>query len=289
MKTWLAFFCFFVTGFTGLVYEIAWIRKASLVVGSTTEAMSTVLGIFFAGLALGSWPFGRYARRLDQPIRLYALLEVAVAALALLSLKAFAWADTFYAGIYQNSLHAVVDSNGLTWLSAGPVAAWTRIGLIAMILLPPTILMGGTLPLFCRQFVISQDRIANRIGVLYGINTLGAAMGALATGFFLLPSIGITGSVTVAAGLNLMVALVAISLRFQAVSTTLQPSVPVKGAPSTRRLNPTRHLGLISGLFFVTGLVAVAAEILWVRFLALLIRNSVYTYSITLGVVLLGI
>ncbi|MBU8869370.1 MAG: fused MFS/spermidine synthase [Gemmatimonadales bacterium] len=289
MKTWLAFLCFFVTGFTGLVYEIAWIRKASLVIGSTTEAMSTVLGIFFAGLALGSWLFGRYARNLDQPIRLYALLEVAVAALALVSLRAFEWVDTLYAGIYQNALQAVVETDGLTWLSAGPAATWARIGLVALILLPPTILMGGTLPLFCRQFVVSRDRIASRIGILYGINTLGAATGALAAGFLLLPSLGITGAVALSAGLNLLVGLVAILLRFQAVTKPIQAPVSEVRGSTAPHTDPNRPLRLISGLFFMTGLVAVAAEILWVRFLALLIRNSIYTYSITLAVVLFGI
>ena len=286
MKKPLAIACFFLTGFSGLVYEIAWIKQASLVFGSTTWALSTVLGVFFGGLALGSWLFGRLAGRLDRPIRLYALVEISVAVLALVSLRAFGWIDGFYDGIYRNALQTVTDPEGLTWLSAGPGAAVARIGLVALVLLPPTILMGGSLPLFCRQFVASRDRIAGSIGLLYGVNTLGGALGTLAAGFILIPRIGVASAVTVAAGLNLLAGLTAVLLPFRAGSAG-------GGARGLRPppLDPAgrRRLRTVSALFFVTGLVAIAAEILWSRFLSLLIRNSIYTYTITLGVVLLGV
>ncbi len=93
MKNTLAIVCFFLSGFAGLVYEVAWIRRASLVFGSTTWALSTVLAVFFGGLALGSWLFGRWGQRAARPIRIYALLELGLAVLAVLSLWAFSLVD----------------------------------------------------------------------------------------------------------------------------------------------------------------------------------------------------
>jgi len=96
-----AIFCFFLSGFAGLVYEVCWIKKAALVFGSTTFALSSVLAIFFGGLALGSYLFGRLAQRWDRPLRIYALLEVCLAALALLSPWAFQLVDGWYGPVYR--------------------------------------------------------------------------------------------------------------------------------------------------------------------------------------------
>lgn len=307
MNRSLAVACFFLSGFAGLVYEIAWIKQASLVFGSTTWALSTVLGVFFGGLALGSWLIGRLAGRLERPLRLYALLEIAVAGLALLSPLAFRFIDGIYDGFYAQALRTATDPAGMTWYGAGPGAAFARVGLVAVILLPPTVLMGGTLPLFCRQFVVSADRIAGSVGMLYGVNTLGAALGTLAAGFLLIPGMGVGGSIMLAAGLNLIAGLTALVLPLRApagtnigantganirANTATHAALAAPAGPTAKPLARGRFqaaLPVVSALFLVTGLVAIAAEILWSRFLALLIRNSVTTYTVTLTVVLLGI
>ena len=267
----LAAFC--ASGCAGLVYEICWIRRASLVFGSTTLAVSTVIAVFFLGLALGSELFGRIAARIERPLRAFAMLELAVGGLALLSLPAFAAADALYTAVYP----ALSDSRALLHTS--------RIVIAALILLPPTVLMGGTLPLFCRQFVASQSRIALSVGLLYGVNTLGAAAGCAAAGFWLLPAIGLQRTIGVGVGLSIAAGLLVWA---SARARVARPPVAAPAPATTRPRAPRAHL-FVYAAFFVAGFVALGAEVLWTRFLALLMHNTVYTYTITLSIVLLGI
>jgi spermidine synthase len=283
MKNTLAKFCFFLSGFAGLVYEVAWIRKASLIFGSTTWALTTVLAVFFGGMALGSWVFGRWGQRLKQPIRMYAVLEVLIAAAALLSPKLFDLVDGLYGSAYRGAVQTVTDADGLQWLASGAGLSVVRVILVALVLLVPTFLMGGTLPLFCRQFVVSREKISGSIAYLYSLNTIGAAAGAAAAGFILIPRLGVVGAITVAAGISLAVGLTASALRFAPAQDTPDdlPLASIGAKPF--------FFSLVPWLFFTTGMVAVGVEVFWSRFLGLLIRNSVYTYTITLAVVLLGI
>ncbi len=287
MKNTLAVFCFFLSGFAGLVYEVAWIRRASLVFGSTTWALSTVLAVFFAGLALGSWLFGRWGQRITRPIRLYALLELGLAVLALLSLRAFALVDGVYGAAYRGAVAVHADADGLQWLTAGGQLTVMRVLLVALVLLPPTFVMGGTLPLFCRQFVADSGRIIRNLGLLYGVNTLGAVFGTLAAGFILIPQVGVSGAVSVAAGVNILLAITALALRFEALPAPSPLGKSAAVLPTA--VSPAGSRLVMPALFFTTGLVVVGAEVFWSRFLSLVIRDSVTTYTITLSVVLAGI
>jgi len=280
--------CFFVSGFAGLVYEIAWIRRASLVFGSTTAALSTVLAVFFGGLALGAWLFGKLSLRTPRPLRWYALLEFGVAAGALASLALFGLVDGPYGDAWRGALTVTTDVDGLTWLTAGPLLALLRFLLVVLVLLVPTTLMGGTLPLFVRQFTVDDDRLGASVGFLYGLNTLGGVAGTLAAGFLLLPRLGITGAVAVAAAGNLLAGGLALTLKLQAAVAPEQAAAAARTGdrpPTT----PAPLRRLMPALFFAAGLTAVGAEVLWSRFLSLVIRNSVITYTLTLAVVLAGI
>lgn len=269
LRTTVAVGSLFASGWAGLVYEVCWIRRASLVFGSTTLAISTVVAVFFLGLALGSYVFGRFARNMERPLRIFALLEVTVGALALLSIPAFDLADGAYSVVYQGLLQEPAQ----LFLS--------RVAIAAFVILPPTFLMGGTLPLFCRQFVTSNSGIALSVGVLYGMNTLGAALGCAAAGLWLLPELGLRGTVAVGAAMNLLAAVAALSLKMTAAPDEAPTRTEASPAPRLQTIVPF--------VFFFTGFVALGTEVLWSRFLALLVYNTVYTYTITLSVVLLGI
>ncbi len=273
--------CFFVSGVSGLIYEICWIRRAALVFGATAPALGTVLAVFFGGLALGSWLGGRASQRTRRPLRWYGRLEIALAALAVGATAALGAVDAAYGACYRA-------------LAAQPVLlAIARPLLVAVALLPPTILMGATLPLLCRHFVTARDRIGASVGGLYALNTLGAAAGCAAAGFRLLPALGIWGCVALAAALNALAGGVVLALR--------APRAAAAAAPRNRPASPrspdaaaatpplARQAALVGALFALTGLVALAGEVLWTRFLALLVRNSITTYTITLTVTLLGI
>ena len=136
----IALICFFLSGFAGLVYEVVWIRQASLLFGSTTFALSTVLAVFFLGLACGSYFFGRHGQRTGRPLLVFALVEIGLGLLVLASPYAFELADFLYGAVYQTLAGYAI----LHFL--------TRIVLVGFVILPPTVLMGATLPLFCRPF-----------------------------------------------------------------------------------------------------------------------------------------
>lgn len=281
-------FCFGLTGLSALICEICWIRKASLAFGSSTWAISVVLAVFFAGLALGSYTVGRWSRTIKSPLRGYAWLELGVGCLALLSPIMFQCADYLYGQLYSS----VLDSPLLLPL--------TRLIMVSLVMLPATTLMGGSLPLFCQQFVTQDGGVARGVGVLYGINTLGAAMGAALCGFWLIPNLGVNASLLLAGVINLCVSLIAFRLS-QAPINELDKSAD-RAAACT--VTPVDHMAeemrngasltsmqrtIVAWLFFGIGFVAVGSEVLWARYLSLWMPNTVYTYTLTLSVVLLGI
>ena len=133
MQPLIALICFFLSGFAGLVYEVVWIRQASLLFGSATFALSTVLAVFFLGLACGSYLFGRYGQRTGHPLLVFALVEIGLGLSALASPYAFELADILYGAVYQSLAGYAI----LHFL--------TRIVLVGFAVLPSTVLMGATL------------------------------------------------------------------------------------------------------------------------------------------------
>ena len=276
----IAIVCFFLSGFAGLVYEVSWIRKASLAFGSTTFAVSTVLAVFFLGLACGSYLFGRIGQRTLRPLRLYALIEVGLGLFAMASPYLLDFTESLYGPIYRALAgHAVI-----LFVARGV--------LVSLVILPPTILMGSTLPLFCRQFVRSDAKVANSVGMLYGVNTLGAAVGCAAAGLFLLPTFGLRLSVQLGAALNI---LCGIAVGLLPITKNQLPQLDRDSGRSTSQSKTVKERFTaaqipIAILFFSVGFVVLGSEVLWTRYLRLLTRqNNVYTYTLTLTVVLVGI
>jgi spermidine synthase len=276
--------CFFLTGLSALICEVCWIRKASLVFGSSNWAISTVLAVFFAGLAIGSYTVGKYCRRSKSPLRVYAWLELGVAGAVILSPTLFAWTDELYTAVYSN----VVFS---TWL-----LAITRVVMVGFVMLPATILMGGSLPVLCQQFVYRDGRVTRGVGALYSINTTGAVLGTLLCGFWLIPNLGVHASLYLSGTINLLVGMIAYGLsnpnevdRVTTSEAPESPAVPSRELGTTEQSLDDRQRWLLSLIFFGVGFIAVANEVLWTRFLSLWMPNTVYTYTLTLAVVLMGI
>ena len=263
----------FLSGCAGLVYEIAWIKKASLIFGSSTLALSTVLATFFLGLGLGSFWFGRFARHARRPFLWCAVLELLLAFNGLLNPFLFGWAEDLYGTIYNRY---ALDSAALLLL---------RGGLVAVLLLPPTLLMGGTLPIFCRQLVQLPATIAGSLGRIYGINTLGAAAGCAVTGFALLPALGVSVATRAAVLLN---ALCGVGFYFLNAKLPAIDAMSPPIARSTDAQAPLRHQAVAGLVLLLAGATALGNEVVWARFLSYLIHNTVYTYTITLTVVLVG-
>src|SRR5450432_215137 len=189
--------CFFLSGASGLVLEMLWTRMLTLVFGSTTLAVSTVLTAFMGGLGLGSYLAGKYADRLKNPVRAYALAEAGIGVYALLvPLVIMA-----YPGLNRGLWSAFGDRYAL--LSV------LRFLASAALLIVPTTLMGATLPILARHFVahpFELRRVGLRIGTLYSVNLFGAVAGAFFAGFVFLPSFGLRWTNLVAASFNLTLA-----------------------------------------------------------------------------------
>lgn len=271
----MVFLCFFLSGLAGLIYEVLWIRQLSLIFGTTSFAVSTVLSAFMGGLALGSWIFGKIADRRRDPLRIYAFLEVAIGVYCLLIpllLKAVT-------NVYVLTSHSMEGSFY--------VMSLMRFILALLVLILPTVFMGATFPVLSRYVVRSMDRLGSGVGRLYGINTFGAVIGCFAAGYLLIGTLGVWKTTIVAVILNGIVALLAWMLHrsdLPAVAPVAEETPPV--APP--RAVPIVHRVLLVGIA-LSGFASLTYEVAWTRLLSLVLGSSVYAFSAMLTTFLLGI
>jgi spermidine synthase len=202
----IIYLCFLFSGATGLIFENLWVRMLTLVFGSTSLAVSSVLTAYMGGLALGSWLFGRWADRVRNSLRAYALIELCVGVFALL-------VPVVVQGLYPSI-------NSWLWRSFEPgffAFSFLRFLFSVILLILPTTLMGGTLPILSKVLVQTREEmstVGSRVGWLYTANTAGAVLGTFLCGFVLLPSIGLRLTNLAAASVNIIVlgaALIALS------------------------------------------------------------------------------
>lgn len=258
------------SGFAGLSYELLWVRLLALSFGSTTLSFSTVLAVFFGGLALGAWIGGRWAPRFARPAKMYAFLEIATGV-----------AGFFLYFLLSNlgSLFAAIDP--------GPniVGALVRFLVSLPILILPTLMMGATLPFVTRAMVVADEEVGEGTALIYGINTLGAFLGAYATTFHLLPALGIFGTNALTALVNLAVGAAALALERGEPATAESPAVEAEDADDV----PRKVIRTALGLTFVGGFAAIALQVVWARLFAVFLEGTVYAVGSVLMAVLIGI
>jgi spermidine synthase len=259
---------FFGSGCAALVYEVVWFQMLQMVVGSTAVSLAVVLATYMGGMCIGSLLLPRRISPRRHPLRVYALIELGIGLIALLVLLAMPLVDKIYAAIGGPGFLGIVF----------------RGVICAVCLLPPTILMGGTLPAVSR-WVESTPSGVSWLGFLYSGNTVGAVAGCATAGFYLLRVYDVTTATFVAAAVNGFIALVAFLLSTRAAHdpTALESTSGVLSAqppPGTFSIQITIAL---------SGLTALAAEVIWTRLLSLMLGGTVYTFSIILAVFLLGL
>ena len=270
---------FTVSGACGLIYEIVWMRRLALVFGSTTLAVSTVLAAFMGGLALGSLRFGRVADRDPvRALRVYGRLEIGIGILAVavpLLLKA---AAAVYLG-----LEPALEGSPFLFFAL-------QFALAAGVLVLPTTLMGGTLPLLSRYAVASSSEVARRVGGLYAANTLGAAAGVGLATYFLLPDLGISATERLAAAANLAVGGLALRLARPAGAPAEDAEAPATPPPAVESapVFPRGGRALLWGVA-ASGLCAMIFEVAWSRTLAMILGSSVYAFGMMLALFLAGL
>ena len=271
----VVFSLFVVSGFTGLAYEVIWARMLVRVLGATTLAVTTVLASYMAGLALGSIIFGRVVDRRGNPIRIYGFLELGIGLFALVFPYLITLVNPFYRAVYP----ALQGSFYL--LSA------VRFALCFAILLIPTILMGGTLPVLSKFVAEGLSSLTRRVGRLYAVNTFGAVVGAFATGFLILPRLGMRNTTWLAAVLNGLIVIVALLLA-RGPTTAHDAGAEASGETYRPRRSPGRSR-LLLAVFASTGFCALAVEVVWTRMLALVVGTTVYAFALMLTTFLLGL
>jgi len=265
---------FLLSGATGLLYEVIWMRTLSLIIGVTVLATSVTLASFMAGLAIGSYLFGRLSDRSGNPLRMYGLLEGGIGLFAILSPAIFKAFSLFYASVYAN-----IGEEG--WRMAA-----FQFSVPFLLLLVPTSLMGGTLPALGRYLIRSRSEVGAKAGLLYSVNTFGGVLGCFSAGFILMGSIGVTNTIYLGGITNLLIALVALGL---STGVEGKPSPPKEETPQDRRVwsRRTRSLALFG--YSVGGFASLATEVLWTRTLVVSIGQTTYAFTMMLMTFLLGI
>jgi len=290
------------SGSCGLVYEILWLKMLTLVIGNSVFSITTVLTAFMGGLALGIFLAGRYMDRIKNPLRTYGLLEGGIGIYVLLLPLLIAGAQPLFRFVYQN-----IDLSFYTF-------GLLRFLVCGILLLVPTTLMGATLPVLSQYFAAGQTNLGRSVGLLYGVNTLGAVLGCSLAGFVLIPGLGVTWTIYGAALLNLAICAGVLNIDRNPVLRN-EPSGSIeriKGKKQKKQhkkqqqqrqqqemqkkcareavpeIRPAVIRVVMIGIG-LSGLAAMIYQIAWTRVISLSIGSSVYAFSLIVAAFICGL
>ncbi len=272
---------FFVSGACGLMYQVVWLRVMGLVFGNTTYATSAVLSGYMAGLGLGALCFGKWIDKpsAGDPVKLYGIMEGGVGAYALLTPFIWYFIDwiniVFYRAFNPEFLQFSLFKFAVSFV----------------FLFIPTFLMGGTLPVLSKFYIEHRDQIAHKVGILYALNTAGAVLGVIFSGFFCLYYFGVWQTTVLTAVLNLLIfAACWFWIKGNAAgASALPPEIAVQELPAPSKSQPNAYYTTLLVLFGISGGVSMMYEIGWTRILAIVVGSSIYAFSVMLSTFLLGI
>lgn len=298
------YWLFFFSGSAGLIYQVVWSRLLYQIFGVTVYAVTTVVATFLLGLALGGLALGKVADRSPRPLRLYGWLEVGIGVCCLLGVFLLGWLDPLH---IRAANHYAADS----WQLLG-----VRVGLASLVILPPTFLMGGTLPVVTRAFVRQIQGLGRQLSLLYALNTFGAVVGSLAAGFLLIRWLGLNVTLGIAVVMNLVIGLLALRL-----SRLIPPEAVGVARPFATRERPReegtaasgearraaraqadkpgeRGTGVIGGggadfglllAVALSGFASLGLEVFWSRILIVIVGTTTYAFVTVLSSYLVGI
>ncbi len=268
---------FALSGISGLVYQVVWARKLQLAFGVNLFAIAAVLAAYFLGMALGSWLGGKYSDRLKRPLIGYALIEVGIGISAFMVTPFVDRLD-----LVLRPFSEILNAHFFLLQAA-------RFLLTLLMLIVPTTLLGATVPFMNRGVVIRDTHIGRRIATLYAANTLGAVVGVLVAGFFLIEHLGLTATAQLAAGLSVLVGVLA-----WRVATGIRPDASAlpAGQPDDQnadRVDHSRAARVVLPVMALSGALGLSLEVLWTRILIQGIGSTAYVFSIVLALFLAGI
>ena len=245
------------------MYEVVWFQLLQLSIGSSAVSLGVLLGIYMGGMCLGSVLLPRYVDARHHPLRVYAVLELGIGLFGILVL----YGVPIIGGIYTE------------WAGTGMTSLVLRALVAGICLLPPTLLMGATLPVVARGVETTPNGVS-WLGYFYGGNLAGAVGGSLLAGFYLLRVYDMPTATMVAVGLNVLVAAIAL------VAAGFMEFRPARRAALAPRAS---GVSLVYIAIALSGMTALGAEVIWTRLLSLLFGATVYTFSLILAVFLMGL
>lgn len=268
---------FFVSGFCGLIYESIWSHYLKLLLGHAAYAQAVVLVVFVGGLALGAWLTGRVSERLRNPILLYAAAEVAVAIVSFAFHRIYTQVSAWAVQDFMPAFCSAQGTCPATWLLA------------AALILPPSLLLGTTFPLMSAGVLRLGASPGRGLSLLYFLNSAGAAFGVLASGFFLIPALGLPGTMLLAGSLNALVGLAAyLSVRGYSMpeATAAQTAAPAAAPTEAAGALGLRPLLLVA---LLTGFSSFIYEVVWIRMLTLVLGAATHSFELMLSTFILGL
>jgi spermidine synthase len=270
---------FVVSGFAGLIYQAIWSHYLGLSLGHAAYAQTLVLAIFMGGMALGAWLVSRFGTGWRRLILAYAVIEVVIGVAGL----GFHPLFMAYTGFSQGTVYPALSSEAT-------VSAW-QWGSAALLIAPQSILLGMTFPLMSGGYLrVAPGADGEILGGLYFSNSIGAAMGALAATFVLLPWVGMPGSVMIAGGLNILVGVLAWAVSRRA--DLAQVPVPAMLAPAPSATSAPEAAGFKQMMLVaaaITGASSFVYEIGWVRMLNQALGTTVHSFELMLAAFILGL
>jgi spermidine synthase/MFS family permease len=281
----LIYICLFLSGICGLSYEVIWASWLKLFIGSRTTANTIVLATFMGGLALGNYIFGRISDRPLRKLTLYALLELGI------GFSCFMFPATLDIAMQIYFHFASPDPN-----------AWGNVllkaALAVALILVPTVFMGGTLPVLSKYFIKSLPDTGRRIGLLYFVNTAGAAVGCLLAGLYLIQIYGLHVTNYMMASLNTAIGILFLCLRIyshrpgEKAHGRSDPAVYERTkseSPVNYNLYSPAKTRLALAAIFLSGILAMGLEVVWARLLGLVLGSSTYSFAVMLFTFIGGI
>ena len=261
------YFIIFLSGISALFYEIIWLRLLTLFFGVSSFAVSTIVGTFMAGLALGSYIFGNVSEKRDNVLKIYAYLELFI---GLSSLVVFLILQN--TTVLQDVYHYFYNRTSFYELSL------VRLVLAIILLLLPSTLIGGTIPLVSKYLIKKENEIGKEFSVIYYINTLGALVGTVLVSFFFVRYVGVNFSFITAFSINFL-----IFLFISIFSIKKSDSKPIK-----EKFKKVRNIDGILFIAVVIGFIHIGYEVLWVRIFSIVTSGTTYIFALVLSGFLLG-
>jgi len=273
-------FLFVLSGVAALMYQITWFKHLSYFLGNSTYAQAVVLATFMGGLAIGSWWWGKKADESKKPLMLFAWLEI------LIGLYCFFYMPIFE--VIKNVFLSIVISN--EWSSDSGIVLLLKVVASAAAILVPTILMGGTLPVLVKCLSERIEEVGKNVAILYFINSLGAVLGSVPAGFYLLGKFGLTVTTYFGATMDFVVGIIFLIIAFKTKNNTSEKPKKQNSNKKPQLYTLTKkqyNIVLLTAGF--SGLCAMMYEVSWLRLLIPVLSSTTYSFTIILTAFITGI